>query len=275
MNTSAKRPAEPDARGTTPVDSEPTPGTGDAPDRGPGDGSGDGPGDGSGDGSGDGPGGPAVGAKDRGRGLRSVAAAVAVLALLAAGAVVFFARTATPGDASPEAGFARDMAVHHAQAVEMSFTVRDATDDESVRTLAYDIIVTQTAQRGIFMGWLQQWGLGQATERPSMAWMTEHGHGTPAATGSGAPAMPGMASAAELDRLRGLKGKEAEILFLQLMIRHHEGGVQMAEGLLRLSDREEVATMARHIVTGQSGEIKLMTDMLEQRGARPYASILD
>lgn len=157
----------------------------------------------------------------------------------------------------------------------MAFVVRDATDDSSVRTLAYDIITTQTAQRGIFIGWLQQWGLNQGSERPPMAWMAAHGgHGTAGPAGD-ASAMPGMASEVELERLRDLTGQEAEVLFLQLMIRHHEGGVQMAEGLLSLSDREEVATMARHIVTGQSGEIKLMTDMLEQRGARPYASILD
>ncbi|MGW2192990.1 DUF305 domain-containing protein, partial [Streptosporangium sp. NPDC001682] len=69
-------------------------------------------------------------------------------------------------------------------------------------------------------------------------------------------------------------GKDQEILFLQLMIRHHEGGVQMGRGLLKLSDRDEVATMAQHIVDGQTGEIELMTDMLRQRGAQRLPSIL-
>jgi uncharacterized protein (DUF305 family) len=64
------------------------------------------------------------------------------------------------------------------------------------------------------------------------------------------------------------------VLFLQLMIRHHEGGVQMAEGLLKLSTRAEVVSMAQKIVQGQSGEIKLMTELLKQRGAQPYPSIL-
>ncbi|GGL03530.1 DUF305 domain-containing protein [Planomonospora parontospora subsp. antibiotica] len=197
---------------------------------------------------------------------------VLILGCLAVVAVttLVMGRSAEPTDASAEAGFARDMAAHHAQAVEMSFIARDGTEDESVRGLAYDIIITQTAQRGMFMGWLQQWELGQATERPSMAWMAGHGHGGTA----GAPAaMPGMASAAELDRLRKATGREQEILFLQLMIRHHEGGVQMAEALLKLSDRDEVVTMARHIVNTQDGEIKLMKDMLKQRGAQPLPSI--
>nr|BFE88458.1 hypothetical protein GCM10020093_110590 [Planobispora longispora] len=87
--------------------------------------------------------------------------------------------------------------------------------------------------------------------------------------------MPGMASEDELERLRQATGKDKEVLFLQLMIRHHEGGVQMAEALLNLSERDEVVTMARHIVNTQSGEIKLMTDMLRQRGAQPLPSILE
>lgn len=83
-----------------------------------------------------------------------------------------------------------------------------------------------------------------------------------------------MASGDELGELTRAAGKDQEILFLQLMIRHHEGGVQMAQSLLKLSDREEVATMARNIVNGQAGEIALMTDMLRQRGGQPLPSIL-
>ncbi|GAA2984547.1 DUF305 domain-containing protein [Streptosporangium longisporum] len=197
---------------------------------------------------------------------------VAVVLLLVMG------RTTSPTDASPEAGFARDMSVHHAQAVEMSFVARDGSRDEALRRLAYDIIVTQTAQRGIFTGWLQQWGLNQSGERPAMAWMA--GHGGHGGTGGGAvtpgaqATMPGMASQDELTRLRAATGKDQEVLFLQLMIRHHEGGVQMGRSLLKLSDRDEVATMARHIVNGQTGEIELMTDMLRQRGAQRLPSIL-
>ncbi|MFI6511498.1 DUF305 domain-containing protein [Streptosporangium sp. NPDC050855] len=204
--------------------------------------------------------------------------------LVAAVLLLVMGRTATPTDASPEAGFARDMSVHHAQAVEMSFIARDGSRDEALRRLAYDIIVTQTAQRGIFTGWLQQWGLNQSGERPAMAWMAGHGgHGGTGGGGGGgggavtpgAPAtMPGMASQDELTRLRAATGKDQEVLFLQLMIRHHEGGVQMGRGLLKLSDRDEVATMARHIVNGQTGEIELMTDMLRQRGAQRLPSIL-
>ncbi|GGS88692.1 DUF305 domain-containing protein [Nonomuraea spiralis] len=194
----------------------------------------------------------------------------AVLVLVAA-AFLLFGRDGTPGDSSPEAGFARDMATHHAQAVEMAFVVRDKNPAREIRNLAFDIITTQSNQRGMFQGWLQQWDLSQATDQRPMAWMAGHGHGaTPTAPG----AMPGMASPQELAKLKELQGAQAEVLFLQLMIRHHEGGVEMAEGLLKLSKRDEVVSMAQKIVQGQSGEIKLMTDLLKQRGAQPYPSIL-
>src|SRR5829696_227870 len=95
------------------------------------------------------------------------------LGVLAAG---WWWRSAPPADDSPEAGFARDMATHHAQAVEMAFVIRDKSSDQELRALAYDIIVTQSAQRGVFMGWLQAWGLPQASRLPRMAWMPGHAH---------------------------------------------------------------------------------------------------
>lgn len=198
---------------------------------------------------------------------------LAAAVLVAAAAFLVFGRGGTPSDTSADAGFARDMATHHAQAVEMSFTIRDKGPSPDIRNLAYDIITTQSNQRGMFMGWLQQWGLDQASDLRPMAWMSGHGHSAGAAAAQPG-VMPGMASRAELDQLKQLQGKEAEVLFLQLMIRHHEGGVQMANGVLPLSDRDEVTGMAQKIVNGQSGEIKLMTELLKQRGATPLPTIL-
>jgi len=199
---------------------------------------------------------------------RSPARLGAVLLVAAAiGAIVALligARPATPRDDSPEAGFARDMATHHAQAVEMSFVVRDKSADDALRALAYDIIVTQSTQRGVFMGWLQEWGLPQSSASPRMAWMPGH---APVAQGKGGmPLMHGMATDDELRRLREAQGRDAEILFLQLMIRHHEGGVIMAQAVEGLSRRSEVAGMARSIINSQRVEIAEMTRMLAKRG---------
>jgi len=188
-----------------------------------------------------------------------------------------------PADDSAEAGFARDMATHHAQAVEMAFIVRDVTTDEALRSLSEDIIVTQSAQRGMFMAWLQHWDLPQASAGPRMAWMEAHGASSGEAapmdhTGhsmAGMPLMAGMATEAELETLRGATGRDAEVLFLQLMIRHHEGGVIMAKALLARSSHEHVVTLARGIDSGQLGEIRTMTEMLTARGAVPFPSILE
>jgi uncharacterized protein (DUF305 family) len=204
-------------------------------------------------------------------------AATGLIALLAVAGllVIFFSGSRTPTDTSPEAGFARDMGTHHAQAVEMAFIVRDASSDNALRTLAYDIITAQSTQKGMFMGWLQQWGLNQAAGQPAMAWMSGHGHsGGAGGQTTGAGTMPGMASSDEMKRLKAAKGRDAEVLFLQLMIRHHEGGVEMAQGLLKLSDRPEVRELAQHIVDGQTAEITLMKGFLSQRGAQPLPSIL-
>jgi uncharacterized protein (DUF305 family) len=87
--------------------------------------------------------------------------------------------------------------------------------------------------------------------------------------------MHGLAREAELRRLREAKGAAAEILFLQLMIRHHEGGIVMARAVLMLSHRREVIQMARSIEEGQQVEITRMKELLAARHAQPFASLLE
>ncbi|MFJ6214073.1 DUF305 domain-containing protein [Streptomyces sp. NPDC092296] len=175
------------------------------------------------------------------------------------------ASISVPADDSADAGFARDMSVHHQQAVDMAFIVRDRTDDAEVRLLAFDIINTQANQRGMMTGWLDQWGLNQTSAAPPMAWM-HMDHAYRAHDGS---LMPGMATNTELAKLRSARGKAAEVLFLQLMVEHHKAGVSMAEGYVSLGQNAVEKRLAETIVSGQTSEIKLMTDMLAARGAKP------
>ncbi len=210
---------------------------------------------------------------DIARRLAWLAAGLLAVTLCIAAGLLIGSRLGAPRDDSAEAGFARDMATHHAQAVDMSFVVRDKSSDRDLRTLASDIIVTQSTQRGMFMGWLQQWGLPQASARPRMAWMPGHAHMVPAT--DGAVVMHGMASDAELRSLDDANGVDAEIRFLQLMIRHHEGGIIMARAVMARSDRHELAPMVKSIEEGQQAEIAQMRDMLAARGAQPLASILE
>ncbi|WP_406012459.1 DUF305 domain-containing protein [Streptomyces sp. NBC_00984] len=169
---------------------------------------------------------------------------------------------AAPSDTSVDVGFARDMSIHHQQAVEMSFIVRDRTSDEAVRRLAYDIINTQANQRGMMLGWLEMWGRAKSSSAPPMEWM---GHTfTPRGDGS---LMPGMATDTELDALRAAKGKDAEVLFLKLMTSHHRAGAEMAQAAAGSADTDAIRNLAAGMVRGQQSEIALMADMLKERGA--------
>ncbi|ARF66471.1 DUF305 domain-containing protein [Streptomyces violaceoruber] len=169
-----------------------------------------------------------------------------------------------PAEDSVDAGFARDMAIHHQQAVEMSFIVRDRTGDEDVRRLAYDIINTQANQRGMMLGWLEVWGLPKSAAGPPMEWM---GH-TVAPTDDGA-LMPGMATDAELAALTAAKDEKAEVLFLRLMTVHHRAGADMARAAADTARTDAIRDLAAGMVRGQRSEMGLMADMLEERGAKP------
>ena len=202
--------------------------------------------------------------------MKYISVAVAAVAALVLGVVLgglLLGGEPTPDDASPEAGFARDMSVHHEQAVQMAFIVRDRTDDPDVRAMAYDIINTQRAQIGMFSGWLQQWNLPQTSNADPMAWMDDGG----GMAGMGGMAvdnyddMPGMATDQQIEELQSAKGVEAEKLFLKLMIAHHEGGIEMAKAVIPLTDRDEVDYLADTIVKGQQAEITTMEQMLADR----------
>ena len=81
--------------------------------------------------------------------------------------------------------------------------------------------------------------------------------------------MPGMASPEQINQLRELTGIEADGLFLQLMIRHHRGGLLMAEAALEKAAEPEVRILAQSILDAQSSEIDLMQTMLQQKGFPP------
>lgn len=225
-------------------------------------------------------------ANGRGRGAVIVAVAVLSLAVGAALGLVTGSRVSPeppvqqlPGPASVDAGFAWDMKAHHAQAVQMSTLVRDRTTDPEVRTLALDIALTQQQQIGQMYAWLAHWDLPQSAPGPGTEWMAaggsstpgrQHGagHGGPESTAGSAGSMPGMATDVQLDRLRRARGQDAERLYLQLMIPHHQGGVAMAELALRQATQPQVRLLAQAIVDSQTGEIAALRDMLAARGGQ-------
>ena len=122
-----------------------------------------------------------------------------------------------PATDSAEAGFARDMQVHHAQAIEMAMEIYRTTDDPELRMLAYDIATGQAGQRGEMFDWLVQWGLPQSGG-PMMAWMAQSDARARARrlerarplTDEQARQAMGMATDAELSALASATGTEAD-----------------------------------------------------------------
>lgn len=169
----------------------------------------------------------------------------------------------SPADDSVEAGFARDMTEHHAQAVEMSLEVLQTTEDEGLRALATDIASTQGNQLGQMEGWIRQWGLPMARPGDRMDWMGEMEHAMHLV--EGAP-MAGMANPEQMESLRTAEGEAADVLYLQLMTTHHIAGVEMAEAALDGGVDGEVRRLAAAMVNGQESEIELMLGMLKDRG---------
>jgi uncharacterized protein (DUF305 family) len=212
------------------------------------------------------------------RGLTGLLVAVIAVALLAAGGGLAVAlgigRTESPAVDSVDAGFARDMSRHHQQAVEMANLAATRSQDAEVQRLAFDISATQTNQVGRMQGWLALWGL-PLTGGDLMAWMSDGamaGHDMPT-TDAGAAAdgavMPGMATETELADLRARSGAAFDVLFLQLMIRHHQGGLEMAQYGEAHAQEPAVRSLAGSIVAAQSAETATMEQMLATRGGTP------
>ena len=173
----------------------------------------------------------------------------------------------TPGTDSPEAGFSRDMQVHHAQAIEMAMEIYRKTDDDELRVFAYDIATGQAGQRGEMYDWLVQWGLSQSGG-PMMKWMDAIAGGSghvmsdgEAMTDEAARMAMGMASDADIAALEGSTGREADCLFLGLLIRHHEGAIPMADALIELGSNARALQIAESIKAGQTAEISAMNSM--------------
>ena len=180
-----------------------------------------------------------------------------VIVLLTGFAVWLFLSERMPGDASAEVGFARDMSVHHARAVEMAELLRDRTQDEEMRSMAAAIALGQHGQIGQMEGWLAVWGVPKTGSEPAMSWMGEPMNGP----------MPGMATPEQINELRHASGGDADKLFLQLMIPYHQAALPMSEAILERTDRPEVKTLAEAIFNSQEVEIKTMRDKLESMGA--------
>ncbi|WP_151525712.1 DUF305 domain-containing protein [Serinicoccus kebangsaanensis] len=142
--------------------------------------------------------------------------------------------------------FASMMIVHHEQAIEMSDIVLNQEGvDPRVTSLAEDIKAAQTPEIEQLRSWLEAWGVG-----PGELQMDDMGHGG------------GMMSEDELTALEEADGPEATHLFLEQMIVHHEGAVDMAETQVDQGSNPDAIELAQTIIDAQTAEIEEMRGLL-------------
>lgn len=158
-----------------------------------------------------------------------------------------------PEHTEADVAFVQGMVPHHQQALEMTSLVADRTTSKKVRLLAERIEISQVDE----VAQLERWLTDRGEALPS----DDSHHGDHA---DHADLMPGMLTEAELATLRGAEGRRFDRLFLQHMIRHHEGAVVMVEQLLAGGGGQEteVFQLAAHIESDQLVEIARMKRVL-------------
>lgn len=155
-----------------------------------------------------------------------------------------------------DTGFLQDMRIHHEQAVVMSLVYLDAAPDgrRVLRDIAREIVMAQSTEIGRMVQMLRMFGAPETNESDiAMSWMD-----MPVPLAS----MPGLATDAELQRLRRAKGPDADSVFASLMIAHHDGGIHMAEYAVDHADNAEVVAMARSMVKSQTSEVRELKKLL-------------
>ncbi|SFO62034.1 Uncharacterized conserved protein, DUF305 family [Pseudonocardia ammonioxydans] len=147
--------------------------------------------------------------------------------------------------------FAQRMIPHHQQAVEMSKLATDRAGSDDVRRLATEIEQAQSPEMAQMRGFLAAWG---APESGGMHGMDHGGmdHGD----------MAGMMTPEQMRQLEQAGGAEFDRMFLEMMIAHHEGAVQMAQTELAGGVNPEARALAQEIVDAQETEITEMRGLL-------------
>lgn len=146
--------------------------------------------------------------------------------------------------------FVEMMIPHHEQAIEMSdlLLAKEGVDAEVI-DLANAIRAAQGPEIDLMESWLDAWGLPSMSGREGMDGMDHRG-------------MDGMMSDDDMDALAAAEGTEAERLFLEQMIEHHEGAIEMVEDLLDDGENADVRALGDRIIVTQQAEIELMRELL-------------
>ncbi|WAT17384.1 DUF305 domain-containing protein [Aurantiacibacter sp. MUD11] len=161
----------------------------------------------------------------------------------------------SPADVS----FMQGMIVHHQQAVDMAALVEDRTNTDEILAVAGRINASQEDEIEFMQGWL--------TDRNEPVAMAGMGH-------AGHSGMQGMATPEQMEELAAARGTAFDRLFLQLMVRHHQGAVTMVEELHRQRGTAADPVMyefTSEVVNDQNAEIERMNAVLASLSDDPRA----
>lgn len=142
--------------------------------------------------------------------------------------------------------FAQEMIPHHEQAVEMAEAASSRSESPEVKDLAERIEAAQGPEIEQMQGWLDDWGQGD--DGDSMGDMKS---------------MPGMMSDDDMTKMMDASGAEFDEMFLESMIGHHEGAVEMATAQLEDGKNDEALALAQQIIDAQEAEITEMQALLD------------
>ncbi|MFC9468936.1 DUF305 domain-containing protein [Streptomyces coelicoflavus] len=165
------------------------------------------------------------------------------------------ASSSTPASTSASQGqhnaadvaFAKGMIPHHRQAVEMADLAPDRAQSAEVKKLAADIKKAQDPEIKKLSGWLTSWG----EDVPAEGAMDHSMHD-----------MGGMMTAEEMTELERASGEAFDTAFMEMMIKHHEGAVDMAKTEQADGAYGPAKKMAGEIIDSQSAEIEQMNGLL-------------
>ncbi|MFE2432725.1 DUF305 domain-containing protein [Streptomyces sp. NPDC059373] len=146
-----------------------------------------------------------------------------------------------------DVAFAQQMITHHRQAIEMADLAATRASSTEVKSLATTIKGAQDPEIKTMSGWLTSWGEAVPQEMEGMD--------MPSGT-------PGMMSTADMTKLDKESGTEFDTMFLQMMVQHHEGAVEMATTEQSKGAYGPAKTLAASVITAQTAEIKKMSDLL-------------
>ncbi|UYQ60629.1 DUF305 domain-containing protein [Streptomyces peucetius] len=152
------------------------------------------------------------------------------------------------GHNAADVTFAQGMIPHHRQAVEMADLAETRAGSADVKKLAAEIKKAQDPEIKTLSGWLTSWG----EDVPK-----EGGGG-----GHAGHSMSGMMTAEEMTELEKASGKAFDTAFLDMMVKHHEGAVDMARTEQADGSYQPAKDMAGDIITSQSAEITRMNELL-------------